>query len=78
MLLCFELLMYELQQTTIPPELSLEQKSHPFIVFIELLQWKMTFKFGHSEILEFILRFAAEFCGFCGTQENTLNPLTRF
>lgn len=43
------------------------------------MRWKMTFKFGRFEILEFILCFTAKLCGLYGTQENTtLNPLTHF
>lgn len=43
------------------------------------MQWKMTFKFGHFETLEFILCFTAKLYGLYGTQENaTLNPPTHF
>lgn len=39
----------------------------------------MTFKFGHFEILEFILCFTAKLCSLYGTQGNaTLNSLTCF
>lgn len=39
----------------------------------------MTFKFGHFEIMVFILFFTAKLFGLYGTQETTmLKPLTLF
>lgn len=38
----------------------------------------MTFKFGHFEILVFILFFTAKLFGLYGAQETMLKPITLF